>query len=224
MGKFDIFLNGLGYLLMRDSKGRLMDGAAREQAVDPFSSHLTEDKWQTATFKFGEGAGRKRYDSSERYRWGFGSDTRSGRFMLGPYVDFDIGTLDESIATPASVTARSIQTGLLGTPSRVAFQFLTGNAVKYRSFGIMVRRDPTVDYSTAADFQVELWTDAGNVPGCIACTPSRTNHTAAPLRVLKNRTGTTALSRTACLVQSSYTPRNNADKRLAAIQCMKSDG
>jgi hypothetical protein len=43
-------------------------------------------------------------------------------------------------------------------------------------------------------------------------------HTAAPVSVLKNSTGTTAFFSTACLVQSSYTPRNKADNRLATIQ------
>jgi hypothetical protein len=44
---------------------------------------------------------------------------------------------------------------------------------------------------------------AGKSPGWTACVPSKAIQTAAPLNVLKNRTGTTALSRTACLVQSS---------------------
>src|SRR5688572_23021713 len=69
--------------------------------------------------------------------------------------------------------------------------------------------------------------EAGKTPGAMKSAASKPTHTAAPVNVLKNNTGSTALSRTACLLQSSYTPRNSAEIRAAAIQCnwfKKKDG
>lgn len=167
MGKYDITLNGLGYVLMRDAKGRLMSGAAREQSVDPFSNHLTEEKWQTATFTFGEGAGRRRYDNSAHYRWGQSVDTRSGRLMLGPRAEYTVGALDERLTYNTDPTARWISThAAFSNVSYLAFQINPG-AVNLRSFGLMVQRDTSWDYSAAVDFQVELWSDAANVPGAM---------------------------------------------------------
>ena len=63
------------------------------------------------------------------------------------------------------------------------------------------------DFNTSCRccFQVSesVTSDAGNIPGCNSWTSSRTIQTAAPVSVLKNKTGVTAFARTACLVQRS---------------------
>ena len=59
---------------------------------------------------------------------------------------------------------------------------------------------------------------AGNNPGCTACTSNKTPHTPAPVMVLRINTGVTALPRTECLVQRSYSPRKKADNNVAKTQ------
>src|SRR3954471_18182505 len=61
----------------------------------------------------------------------------------------------------------------------------------------------------------------GNEPGESNSTSRSPLQTVAPVNVLRNKTGMTAFFCTACLLQSSYAPRNKADRRLAPIQCME---
>ena len=165
MSEYDIYLDGVGYMLAKDSQGRLVSGAAREQIVDPFTRHLsTDEPYSRAPFRFGDGAGLAEYDGSHRYEWGNCVDSRSGRLIPAPErIAIGEPTYERKL-TGGAFLDRAINNGT--GDEGLAEQFTTPSGMTtVRSIAVLLKRHTQYDYSGAANFTVELWSDtAGPKP------------------------------------------------------------
>ena len=160
MSEYDVFLNGTGFMLAKDGEGRPVPGAAREQIVDPFTTHFSRDEPYTRVpFKFGEGGGLTEYDGSHRYEWGQFVDSRSGRLMNTP-ERFNEWEADEDMAVTSARYLYDIIVNSGGGTVGIAQRYQTpADATGIRAVGILVKRSSTVDYSTASDFTVAIYSD-----------------------------------------------------------------
>jgi len=158
---YDISLNGKGYMLVKDAKGRIASGAAREQASSPFTSHLsTGEKWQRETFTFEGGVGQRLFRAGYgKYRWGHNVDTRSGSLMRSAGTNRQaIVGIDHRVDLAENVGDYSFG----ATIPMIGVQFTVAAPTYYRSFGVLVRRDQALKYTTADTITVSIYNkDAG---------------------------------------------------------------
>ncbi len=166
MREYDIYLNGIGYALAKDSQGRLLSGAAREQAVDPFTAQLARDEPYTRMpFRFGDGAGLHHYDGSNRYEWGSGIDTRSGALILAP-ERFQTGEpwKNQKVLHTTNLAAEQMDNG--GTQWGLAEKYyMAAPRTTIRSVILLMKRSMTIDYTDAGTFAVAIAQDDANKPG-----------------------------------------------------------
>lgn len=164
---YDVYLNGTGYMLAKDDKGRLLSGASRGQLVDPFTRYMSErERWRVQSFRFEDGAGALQVDGTPRYASGVNIDTRGGRLLLGPewemcdddetaYSQVDAGpNVDYDISNAAP------------DDDGVGVRFYNTSARDVRTVGLLVKRDLAHDYGPAGNMTVEINADAaGPRPG-----------------------------------------------------------
>ncbi len=167
MSQYDVYLNNKGYMLAKDSQGRLLGGACREQIIDPFTAQLARDEPYTrASFRFGDGAGLNVYDGSHRYEWGNSIDARSGRVALSPErTDKGSPYYQQLIGAATTLATEIIDNSGAQYGIAERFQMPTGYTT-VRSVVLLVKRDDTVDYTSASAFSVGIQQDAaGPKPG-----------------------------------------------------------
>ena len=119
MQTYDIYLNGVGYMLAKGPGGNAQ-GIYKDQATDPLTRSVSNSELlERAVFRFEDGAGLRHHDGSKRYRWGTNIDTRSGSLIRGPdWVlpgavtgswDSRVEDPDRIDAFPLSVNAADVQ-------------------------------------------------------------------------------------------------------------------
>lgn len=182
MKEFDVYLNGLGYMLVKDDGGAFLQGAAQVTKTDPFTRYVSqEERWERRSFRFNQGAGALFDDESKRYAYGYDVDSRGGALKRGGLAHSTrTGALDATyeIVDPDNMVGnvRDYELTTIVGPgeNRVALQVVWGSARTVRTIRVLVKRDPRVDYTGAANFDVELWSDVANAPNALVagCTAS----------------------------------------------------
>jgi len=172
MGEYDIYLNGKGYMLAKEPGGQLLSGAARTQYTNPFARFLsTEDQYARVSFRVGDGAGLAEYDGSHRYESAEYMDTRSGRAIAGAKQNLcqAAGDTEQIIDDTDVAYLGAFHVNQAGTyVDGVAEQFtVPAGKTSIRNVAILVRRWPGVDYSTANDFTVAIYTVSSGIPGTL---------------------------------------------------------
>lgn len=163
----DIYLNGVGYQLVKGADGKLLAGAIREQRRDPFANYAgEEERWATQDFYFDEGAGLALFDGSHRYRRGISLDTRSRRMLRPIKFNFRQGVNNthlhvDSSDVPVALTISNLGGYVDGYALR--FQAQAGHT-HIRSTGILVRHMGGYDYTGGSTFRVEIWSDTAGPP------------------------------------------------------------
>lgn len=168
MSQYDIYLDGVGYMLAKDSKGGLIPGASREQIVDPFTQSMARDEPYTRVpFRFGDGAGLHRYDGSQRYEWGSGCDSRSGSLILAPErVQTGEPWKNQEVLITTNLGAEALDNG--GTQYGLAEKyFMTAPRTTIRAVTLLLKRSMTTDYTSAGTFEVAVRQDAAGTPGAV---------------------------------------------------------
>jgi hypothetical protein len=173
MQAYDVYLNGVGYMVAKDEAGRFLSGAITEQKSDPFTRYASEEeRWKVANLRFSEGAGALKYDGTKRYALGENVDSRSGDLMRGPAVTYTAKRSQALACHHRSGDEDAISDIEISTAAGdwdgFAVRFTT-NAPdnEIRSVGILVKRKAGVDYDAAGNFTVELRVDAAGDPGAL---------------------------------------------------------
>jgi len=165
---YDVYLNGLGYMLARDGRGRVMGGACQELGRDPVQYYLSsEQRWNEVLFRFDAGAGAIEYDGTHRYRWGENIDTRGGLLRRGPAFHSTRWLPNAQRVRPQrgmTISDEEISTAG-GAVDGLAVQFTAAYTDWLQMVAVLVKRDPeNYQYSSAINFTVELWSDAADTP------------------------------------------------------------
>ena len=184
---WDCYIDGVGYALAKDSQGRLVSSAYREQRSDPFMHYVSQaDRWKRQTFKFEGGAGATLVDGTGRYRRGR-CDTRGGNALLPPLLTMcQTSNVGNNGPTHLPVPTDDITDEALvnagGAINAFAVRITMPISASVRSVSVLLKRAKGT--STDANGPVvEIWTNSGaNKP--LACIANATG-----TRLLKNPPG-----------------------------------
>jgi hypothetical protein len=169
--EFDVYLNGVGYNLLKDSKGRIPRAVARGQYSDPFTHTVSQyERWAVQGHGFRDGGGFAKVNSNPMpgYASGKNIDTRSGDLINGPEC-IDSSTHTLRYTDDSTISDYTISTDAPDNDG-VAVRFTTRASptpVELRQVGVLLKRHSGIDYSAAANFTVEIWTDLPGRPGAL---------------------------------------------------------
>jgi len=172
MMQWDVYLNGLGFMLAKTPDGRLLSGAIRDQRSDPFMRYVQEnERWKRASFYFDQGAGAGRVDGSHRYRRGWRIDSRGGKLIRAPQVTVhqaesgllvrsepDTNIYDRELSDRVGADKWEGMGVLFTVPS---------GKTQMRGAAVMLKREAGVDYGAAANANFDLRLDSAGTPGAI---------------------------------------------------------
>lgn len=164
--EYDVYLNGVGYHLLKRADGQLQSGAAQERKINPFAKYLQSDRqYQVAPFRVSDGCGIANYDGSHRYQHGDYVDTRSGEAIVAAFTNKVRGDHAQLIFPTTQFPPYDEQIGTGGYIG-IAQRFIPGTTLTaIRALSVMVRRDENTVYDSASDFTVKIYDDASGKPG-----------------------------------------------------------
>lgn len=174
--EFDVYLNNVGYQLLKGSKGRIPRAVSRSQYSDPFTHEVSQyERWKRVSFGFRDGSGARKYDGTARYSHGWNVDSRSGNLVTGPSIHRYMGgpDLGDRVRDIDDVDGDYNCSLHAAANDGVAVRFVTAAAgnVEILYVNILVARSSVFDYRAAANFTVELWSDAAGAPNGLLAAP-----------------------------------------------------